>query len=199
MDFAELYRKAMGPKGLSANFDGQTQKQETEMGKLIENKAYGLVIKNDTAEDVCFALMPGAFTSLEELQKRFPQVKAILKDGKFHTSDNKDVTCTCRNGSTVDLFHSYFKSVTGVVTTLDMTSTEKENFYTEVEVGTPNPCVVESLKRVALSDYLGTQQYDQNRVIAKNINIPLSAIHMVLLTIKAGSTVTYTMSVNTQL
>lgn len=199
MDFAELYRKAMGPKGLSANFDGQTQKQEKNMGKLIENKAFGFVIKNDTSKDICFALMPGAFTSLDELQERFPSVKAIIKDGEFFKEGEKKVTCTCRNGSTVDMFHSYFKSVTGVITTLDITSTEKENFYTEVEVGTPNPCVIDSLKRVALSDYLGTQQYDQNRVIAKNINIPLSAIHMVLLTIKAGSTVTYTCSVTTQL
>lgn len=198
MNFVELYQRAMGSNGLSANFDGKTQKREKEMEKLIANQPYGFVIKNDTPEDVCFALIPGAFPSLQELQKRFPHVKAILKDGEFFKDDTKKVTCSCRNGSTVALFHSYFKSVSGVVTTLDMTSTEKENFYTEIEVGTPNPCVVDPLKRVALSDYLGTQQVDQNRVIAKNVNIPLSAIHLVLLTVKAGSTVTYTFSVTTQ-
>ncbi|MDE6493307.1 MAG: hypothetical protein K2L50_01835 [Bacteroidales bacterium] len=199
MNFVELYQRAMGPKGLSANFDGQTQKQEKEMTKMIENKAFGFVIKNDTADDISFALMPGALPNLSEIQKRYPHVKAILKDGEFFTDETKTkkVTCSCRNGSTVAFFHEYFKSIPGQATTLDMTSTEKENFYTEVETGMPNPCVSETLKRQALSDYLGTQQFDQNRVIAKGINIPLSAAHLVLLTIKAGSTVTYTFTVNT--
>ena len=197
MDFVELYRRAMGPKGLSANFDGQTQKKEKEMAKMIDNKAFGFVIKNDTPEDICFAFMPGALPNLSEIKKRYPHVKALLSDGKFFTDNGKEVTCTCRNGSTVAFFHEFFKSVPGQATTLDMTSTEKENFYTEVETGTPNPCVADTLKRQALSDYLGTQQYDQNRVIAKGINIPLTAAHLVLLTIKAGSTVTYTLTVNT--
>lgn len=203
MDFAELYRKAMGPKGLSANFDGKTQKQEKKMTKLIDNKAFGFVIDNDTEKDVCIAIMPGAFRSLEDLQKRFPKVNAILRDGEVYKvgegENLKKVNCICRNGSTVKLFHSYFQSVTGVASMLEVITNKKENFQTEIEVGTPNPCEVEGLKSKTLSDYLGTQQYDQGRIIAKGINIPFSAIHMVLVTVKAGSSVSYTFTVETQI
>lgn len=203
MDFAELYRKAMGPKGLSANFDGQTQKQEKKMAnKLIENKAFGFFIENETKKDVCIAIMPGAFRSLDDLQKRFPKVDAILRDGELYKigegEEQKKVTCMCRNGSTVKLFQSYFQSVVGVANTLEVITNKKENFQTEIEIGTPNPCEVEGLKCKTLSDYLGTQQYDQGRIIAKGINIPFSAIHMVLVTVKAGSNVTYTFTMETQ-
>lgn len=204
MEFVELYQRAMGSKGLSANFYGQTQKNEKKMSKLIENKTFGFVVKNDTAEDVCFALMTGSMPDLAEVKRRYPQVKAILADGDFHSvttgsgesSVEKKVNCNCRGDGTIAYFRKYFESVSAQATTLDMTSSEKENFYTDVEVGTPNPCGIEQLRRKALSDYLGTQQYDQNRIIAKGINIPLTAAHLVLLTVKAGSTVTYTFTVN---
>ena len=197
MNFAELYQRAMREDGLSANFDGKTNKTRKKMTKLIEGKTFGFVVKNNTAEDLCFALMRGSLPDLAEVQKRYPQVKALLKDGDFYTNDEKKASCECRNGGTIAFFQEYFKSIPGTVTMLDMTSTEKENFYTEVEAGTPNPCGIEQLKSKALSDYLGTQQFDQNRVIAKGINIPLSAAHLVLLTVKAGSTVTYTLTINT--
>lgn len=199
MDFVELYQRAMRKDGLSANFNGQPQKKE-EMAKLIENKTFGYVIKNNTAEDICYALMPGALPSLEEIQKRYPQVQAILKDGVFYSTGKddtkKEAVCSCKGEGTMAFFHKYFDSVPARVTTLDMTSTAKENFYTDVEIATPNPCGIEQLNRKALSDYLGTQQYDQNRIIAKDIVIPLTSAHLVLLTVKAGSTVTCTLTIN---
>lgn len=204
MNFVELYQRAMGSKGLSANFYGQTQKNEKKMSKLIENKTFGFVVKNDTDKDLCFAMMTGSMPDLAEVQRRYPHVNAILADGEFHSvttgegesAVTKKVKCTCKGDGTIAYFRKYFESISAQATTLDMTSSEKDNFYTDVEVGTPNPCGIEQLKRKALSDYLGTQQYDQNRIIAKGINIPLSAAHLVLLTVKAGSTVTYTFTVN---
>lgn len=204
MEFVELYQRSMGSKGLSANFYGQTQKNEKKMSKLIENKTFGFVVKNDTDKDLCFAMMTGSMPDLAEVQRRYPHVNAILADGEFHSvktgegesAVTKKVKCTCKGDGTIAYFRKYFESISAQATTLDMTSSEKDNFYTDVEVGTPNPCGIEQLKRKALSDYLGTQQYDQNRIIAKGINIPLTAAHLVLLTVKAGSTVTYTFTVN---
>lgn len=205
MDFVELYKRAMRKDGLSANFDGQQQK-EKKMGKfLISNKTFGFVIKNDTPEDVTFALMSGSMPDLAEVKKRYPHVQAILKDGDFYTvktgegqaATTKKATCTCKGEGTIAYFQEYFKSIPGQITMLDMTSTDKTSFYTDVEMGTPNPCGIEQLTRKSLSDYLATSQYDQGRIIAKGIDIPLSAAHLVLLTVKAGALVTYTCTITT--
>lgn len=204
MNFVELYQRAMREDGLSANFDGQQQKKEKKM-KLINNKTFGFVVKNDTPDDVTFALMTGSMPDLEEVKKRYPHVQAILKDGDFYTVKNgegenaitKKATCTCKGEGTMAYFQEYFKSIPGNITMLDMTSTDKTSFYTDVEIGTPNPCGIEQLTRKSLSDYLATSQYDQGRIIAKGIDIPLSAAHMVLLTVKAGALVTYTCTVST--
>lgn len=202
MRYDELYRRATSKNGLSANFTGKQKQQNygemvDKKSKLITNRTFGFKVENSTSEDLTFALMDGAMGSIEEIKKRYPHVKAVLADGEFFTgTDTKKVKCTCKGDGSIKYFQSYFSSVPAVAKTLDMVSSDKENFYTDIEVGTPNPCGIEQLQRKALSDYLGTQQYDQNRIIAKDINVPLSAAHFVTLTVRAGSSVTYTLTIN---
>ena len=200
MKYEELYRRAKSKNGLSANFTGNQTKNTTKMAtanKLFANKTFGFQIKNESAEDITYALMDGSMDTLEEIKKRYPHVKALLADGEFFTgTDTKKATCTCKGDGSIKYFQKYFSSVPAQASTLDMVSSDKENFYTDIEIGTPNPCGIEQLQRKALSDYLGTQQYAQNRTIARNINIPLSAAHIVLLTVKANSTVVMTFTVS---
>lgn len=202
MKYEELYRRAKSKDGLSANFTGKQVEKTATMAttankKLFTNKTFGYQIKNESAEDITYALMDGSMETLDEIKKRYPHVKAILADGEFFTgTDTKKATCSVKGGNTIKYFQKYFGSVPAQVSTLDMQSTDKDNFYCDIEIGTPNPCGIEQLQTKALSDYLGTQQYDQNRIIARNINIPLSAAHIVLLTVKANSTVVLTFTIS---
>ncbi|MCM1168745.1 MAG: hypothetical protein NC324_02290 [Bacteroides sp.] len=170
------------------------------MTKLIENKNFAMTIKNETDNDVTFALMPGAMGTIGEIKKRYPDVQAVLADGKFYTEGDgdaaKSVTCTCKNTGTVAFFQEFFKHIPAVIRSIDMTSDAKEDFQNDIQYGIPNPFGVELLERLPLNGYLKTGQFDQNRIQADNVNIPLSAVNIQLITISAGATMTLKLTIN---
>lgn len=197
MDLQTVYRRATGRKGLSANFLGN---QNDKTMKLIENKNFSMTIKNNLDRDVTFALMPGAMSSIEEIKKRYPDVDAILKDGAFLTEGEGDaaktVTCTCKNTGTVKFFQDFFAQIPAVIRSIDMTSDDKEDFQNDIQYGIPNPFGIEQLERLPLNGFLKTGQYDQHRILAENVNIPVSAVNIQLFTITAGATMTLKLTMN---
>lgn len=198
MDMLTAYRRATGKKGLSANFIGN--QNEKKMTKLIENKNFSMTVKNGLERDVTFALMPGAMGSIDEIKKRYPDVDAVLADGKFFTEgegdEAKSVTCTCKNTGTVAFFQDFFRHIPAVIRSIDMTSDNKEDFQNDIQYGIPNPFGIELLERLPLNGYLKTGQYDQNRILAENVNIPMSAVNVQFFTISAGATMTLKFTIN---
>ena len=196
MNYQELIKRAMGQNGLSANFVGQNQ---TNIMKL-ENKTFRFVLTNKSNEDLTFALTRGTFPTLAEIQKKYGNVKAILADGDFYkVSDTEKVSCDVDGHASVAHFQEFFAhSCEGVVTSMELISTEKGNFYREVKVVVPTPFDHVPGESVSLSRYLGTDQFDQNRLIADGINIPLSPLALVMMTILANSTITVEFTIDAQ-
>lgn len=195
MDYMTVYRKATGSKGLSANFTGKTMK------KILDKDTFGFELKNTFGKDIVVALMPGVLVDIDEIKKRYPEVQAILTDGDVLVDaddDDKKLVLDCYGASTMKTFQSFFNQVPGFIRSVDIISDQKSNFQQDIQVGTPNPCKIEPLERIRLNKYLGTGQYDQNRVVANGLNIPINAASLILLTIKGGSTLQVQMTLDTQ-
>lgn len=179
-----MKRKATGLNGLSANFIGK-------MGKLINNKPFSFTLTNKSEESVTFALIQGALPDLEEIQKRYPEVDAILADGDFLTvgegANAKKVTCKCKTFGSIAFLQEYFKTTPGFIRKMDISTDDRENFNNDIQFGAPNPCEVVALDRIPLSDYLGTDQFDQSRIKMNNLNIPYNGLGVVFMTISAKS------------
>lgn len=192
----------MGKNGLSSNFTGSTkpQNQNKMAVKLIDKQNFSMTIKNGLDRDVTFALMPGAMENIAEIKKRYPAVDAVLGDGLFFTEGvgdaAKSVKCTCKNTGTVAFFQEFFKHIPAVIRSIDMTSDAKEDFQNDIQYGVPNPFGIEQLERLALNGYLKTAQVDQNRILAENVNIPLSAVNVQFITISAGATMTLKLTID---
>lgn len=191
--YKEIYRKALGPRGLSANFTG-TNKNEI-MKKAVEDGTFKFTVKNTTDEDVTFAILQGTFPDLSEMKKKYPSVKGILADGDFiEVAENKKVTCKVTGDTSVKHFSQFFRNAIGTAKHIEMISTEKGNFQEEVQVVHANPFVVSQIEKIGFSMYLKPNQYDQNRLIADNINVPLNPFAVVLMTVCANSDIVVTLT-----
>ncbi|MEG1499328.1 MAG: hypothetical protein RSA02_05215 [Bacteroidales bacterium] len=194
--YNELYKKAMSRNGgLSANFAGT---KKTENMSTLTDKTFKFTIKNTTNKDVCFAVLTGTLKEIREIGRKYPNVDAVLGDGDFFTLDTKTANCKVVGGNSMTHFASYFRHAIGSVKHLEMISSEKQNFHTEIKVIYPEPFSIATEALVDVAQYLEPNQYDQNRLIARNINIPLNPFSMVLMTICANSEVIYTMTCNAQ-
>lgn len=195
-DYKTVYRKATGNKGLSANFIGQQS-----MGKILEKEPFGFELKNDIKKDIIVALMPSTLGDIDEIKKRYPEVQVVLTDGDVMVDENnteRKLTLTCDGSSTMKAFQRFFGQVPGFIRSVDIISDNKSNFQQDIQFCTPNPCTIKPLERIRLNKYLGTGQYDQNRVVANGLNIPINAASLILLTIKGGSTLQVQMTLDTQ-
>ena len=195
MSYETVYRKATGKKGLSANFIGK------DMKKILDKETFGFDLKSTFDKDVIVALMPGTLVDIDEIKKRYPEVQAILTDGDVlvDAADNeKKIVLNCYGSGTMKAFQEFFKQVPGFIRSVDIISDQKSNFQQDIQFATPNPCKIEPLERIRLNKYLGTGQYDQNRVVANGLNIPINAATLILLTIKAGSTLQIQIMLDTQ-
>lgn len=185
MDYKTVKRKATGFNGLSANFIGK------KMGTLINKKPFAFTLKNESEESVTFALIQGALPNLAEIQKRYPEVDAILANDVFHTVGEGDaakkVTCKCKTFGSISFLQEYFKTTPGFIRKMDITTDDRENFNNDVQFGRPNPCEVVALDRIPLSDYLETDQFDQTRVKMHNLSIPFNGLSVVFMTITGKS------------
>ena len=199
MEYKELLNRAMGPDGLSANFLG---KKETIMSSVVfQKKTFRMTVKNDTAEDLTFALVKGTFPDLGEIKKKYADVKAILADGDFFTVGEGDAakkaSCKVSGKTSVKHLQEFFAhGFEGEITNLEMISNEKGNFQEEIQAVIPSPFEAMPADSVALSQCLEPSQYDQNRVIAENIRVPLSPLALVTFTVLANSYVTYVLTIN---
>lgn len=188
----------MGPDGLSANFTG---KNNEKMSRIkFENKTFRMVVTNDTDKDVTFALTKGTFPSLAEIKKKYADVNALLSDGVFFetTVDGEKQKATCQaigNTSVAHVQEFFSHAFEGEITDIEVTSTEKENFYEEIQSVVPSPFEAMPAQSVPLNAFLDPGQYDQNRVLANGIRVPLSPLAMVILRIKAHSTIKYSMTI----
>lgn len=196
MDYRTVKRKATEPNGLSANFIGKF------MGTLINKKPFSFTLTNKSEENITFALIQGALPNLEELQKRYPEVDAILYDGDFVTvgegANAKKVTCKCKTFGSIAFLQEYFKTTPGFIRKMDISTDDRENFNNDIQYGAPNPCVVVALDRIPLSDYLGTDQYDQGRIKMENLNIPFNGLSVVFMTIAPKSKMDIQLTLDTK-
>lgn len=200
MNYQELLKRAMGPDGLSANFTGKNNEKMEKILKF-EDKTFGMVVKNGTDKDVTFALIKGSFPNLEEIKKKYNDVDAILADGDFFedTVDGYTKKANCRviGASSVAHLQEFFAhGYEGEISNLQMTSTEKGNFYDTVQIALPSPFETMPAKQLDLSQYLDPSQFDQNRILADNIGIPLTPLNVVLFRIRAHSEINYTFTIN---
>lgn len=200
MNYQELLKRAMGSDGLSANFIGKNNETMEKILKF-ENKTFGMVVKNGTDKDVTFVLVKGSFPNLEEIKKKYSDVDAILADGDFFEDGiegyTKKVNCRVIGASSVAHLQEFFAhAYEGEITDLQMTSTEKNNFYDTVQVVLPSPFEAMPAQQLDLSQYLDPSQFDQNRILANNIGIPLAPLNMVMFRIRAHSEINYTFTIN---
>lgn len=184
----------MGADGLSANFTGKNNEKMSRV--KFENKTFNMTVKNDTDQDLTFALTKGTFPNLEEIKKKYSNVDAILADGDFFETNvdgvKKKANCKVIGASSVAHFQEFYShGYEGEIVTLQMNSTDKENFYEVVEAVLPTPFEATPARITDLSEYLSPDQYDQNRVLAPNIRIPLSPLAMVTFRIRAKSKIDF--------
>ena len=160
----------------------------------LENKTFRFVITNKSDKDLTFALTKGSFPTLPEIQKKYGDVQALLGDGVFYTDaedSSKTVSCAVDGSSSIAHFQEFFlHGFSGIVSSLEMISTDKGNFYRSINAVVPTPFDHVPAESVSLSRYLGTDQFDQSRIIADGINIPLSPISLVTMTVLAHSSIT---------
>lgn len=188
----------MGPDGLSANFAG---KKNEKMNRIkFENKKFAFTIKNDTDKDLTFALTKGTFPSIEEIKKKYDNVDVILADGDFFETNvdgmKKKANCTVIGASSIAHLQECFShGYEGEIKTLQMNTDVKENFYEVVEASLPSPFETLPAQTIDLSTYLSPDQFDQNRIQAENIRIPLSPLSMVTFRIRAKSKIDFVMRI----
>ena len=172
------------------------------MGTLINKKPFSFTVNNPTDDNITFALIQGALPSLAEIKKRYPEVDAILAEGVFYTAgtgeEAKKVTCKSKAFGSIGFLQEYFKTTPGFIRRMDITTTDRENFQCDVQHGAPNPCSVVDLNRIPLSDFLGTDQYDQFRIKAENLNIPFNGLSVVFITIVANSKMDIQLTLDTK-
>lgn len=191
----------MGPDGLSANFTG---KNKTTMQTIkFSYRTFGMTVKNDTDKTLTFALTKGTFPNLEEIKKKYSDVDAILADGEFfkdgtgNEATTKVATCTVDGASSVAHLQEFFAhAFEGEIVNMEMVSPSKTNFYDTVQAAIPSPFEAQPAQVTPLSQYLDPSQFDQNRILAEDIRIPLSPVSLVLFRIRAHSEINYTFTIN---
>lgn len=201
MNYNELLKRAMGPDGLSANFTGKNNKAMNIPN--FDFKTFGMTVKNDTDKTLTFALTKGTFPNLDEIKKKYADVDAILTDGVFFKegygdeATTKVATCVVDGASSVAHLQEFFShGFEGEVFNMEMVSSEKTNFYDTVQAVVPSPFEAQPAQVVPLSQYLDPGQFDQNRILADRIRIPLSPMHLVLFRIKKHSEINFTFTIN---
>lgn len=172
------------------------------MGTLINKKPFSFTVSNPSDENITFALIQGALPDLAAIKKRYPDVDAILVDGNFYTvgtgENAKKLTCKCKTFGSIDFLQKYFSTTPGFIRKMDITTTDREDFQNDIQFGAPNPCDVVALNRIPLSNFLGTDQYDQNRIKAENLDIPFNGLSVVFMTITAGSKMDIQLTLDTK-
>jgi hypothetical protein len=182
-------------QNLSANFIGNNQKLK-KMSKNVKN--YEFKAKNTSKEDITLALITGTFPDLKEIQKSYPHIDAIVIDGKCAevTGANAgEVTVDAKTGKSLLHLQNMISKWCMTVRTLEMVSMDKRNFQEYIEHAATSPFETFDLKKTRVADYLSPQQYDSNRVICENINVPLTPWTIVAFTIRAESEIDFALSI----
>jgi hypothetical protein len=194
MHFNKLYRKAMSPQGLSANFIGVPKNTQTVMKK---QKTLNFSIENRSSTAKTFALTIGGFPTFEALKEAYPNVDALFKEGVMlsHAEGQatvKDIVCEVTNGIKIANIQEHVKRFSGVcIKDLELRSENRDNYLYEVELCVPNPFEVIPTKSIPLRQFIMPNATDQNRLVANGVNLPFNNDILVLIHIKGDSQIDY--------
>ena len=133
-------------------------------GELRTGKTFGIKFSNATAADVNVAICPADFHKLTDIQKKFAGVKAILKSGEIaNIAGNKFMAASLDPNNSIDEFMKWIKSNPSRITDLYIESDKAEFFATTIYQKDVEPYSDKGDKRVVLSEYIKSGDYNQER------------------------------------
>ena len=185
-------------QNLSANFNGENQNQNT---KNMRTQKFGFKAHNDSPEDLRIALLPGTFTDIDEIQRVYPEIDAIVTDGEVIDVSSKFLTVASKNTKTMEHFKTFSKFVNTEIVRMDIVSDNRENFQKTLDFVETTPFDERpGFTTVSLADSVSPMQNDNHRAIVERRALPVIGPNNPRgLPIYAGSLVVFSIVGNSRL
>jgi len=157
---------------LSANFSGKNQNL-----KNMRTQKFGFKGENTTERDIRVALLAGTFTDAKEIQKVYPEIDAVIADGRVYGTTAAGVEFVSKNQKTLAHWKTFSKFVNTEIVRMDIISNDRENFQTTWDYVETTPFDERpGFLPMSVADAVSPHQNDLHRAIIEGNRMPISPI-----------------------